>query len=391
MGTKTKKGMVAFAISTLPLGAMAETWVYTPIITLGASYDDNFRLTTAPHGSVTGANVRAALAFTRVSDELSVDGRGVLDFNRYSGDKVPNENNQALYATIARRLELDTFKLFGSYKRDTTLKDINQGFDLNDPTLVPDPDAGITTTRIRRNTFRLLPSWKRQLDELTDMTLDYEYRNVSYKDGDVVSLNDYDSHRLRGTVSRHLTELDTGSVSVSYLTYNSDAANADYDSYSISVGFDHAFDETLKGGARLGWRSTNSDTGDDTGLVYELHVRKDTELAIYSAKLERRLAPSGTGDRNDTDQLLLQMKRSLSPTLDLNIRARYFKVDSNNDNNDRDYLSFEPGISWSFRQWWTLGFSYTYRRQKYDRAASSADGNTFYLSVSYAKPSGPTK
>jgi len=391
MAPTMKRVSMAVALAVFSTGGTAETWVYTPVVELGVNHDDNFRLTAGPHESVTGTNLRAGILLNRVSDELSFDGRAIFDFNQYDGDRIPNENNQFFNAKIAKKLELDTFDLFASYKRDTTLKDVEPDFDLDDPTLLVDPDAGITTTRIRRNTLRIGPSWKRRLDELTSLNLAYEYRSRDYKSDQTANLNDFITHRLKGTLNRNLTERDVASFGLEYLNYDSDAVNADYDSYSATIGLDHHFSETTRGGFRVGLRRTEGDTDDDTGVVYELHGLKKTELALYTAKLQRRLSPTGSGDLNETDQLLLKMKRSLSPTLDLNIRARYFMLDSNNDANDRDYLEISPELSWGFEQWWSLNFSYAYRRQEYDLGNRDADSNAVFLSVSYAKPSGPVK
>lgn len=406
----TKSLSVGLLLSSVSMVAIAESWILTPIVTVGASYDDNFRLTRLKqHDDVTGLNLAVALAFDRVVDDFSVNGKVRLDFNTYDGDDIPDDNNQSLKVGITKKAELSKWSLVGLYTRDSTLKDISEQFDADDPSTYPDTDAGITTSRVRRKTLRLIPSWETRINERTRAKVSYELKDIGYENVLGSSLTDFTNHKLTGSVSRNLSERDLVRVGLSYQDYDSDAKNSDYDSVTGTLGYDRDFDETFRGGVEVGYRTTEGDKDDSDGAVFKMFLSKRTETANFYAHLQRSLSASGAGDQNETDQLLVRVRKSLSPTLALSLNGRYQTIDSTNNANNRDYFSFGPRLTWNITQWWSIDASYSYRWQEYDSAVATvaqpatlgvpaipartqdADSSAVFISVTYSKPTASTR
>ncbi len=178
---------------------------------------------------------------------------------------------------------------------------------------------------------------------------------------------------------------------------------------SFTVGYDRAIDPTLDVSARVGvYANTTDDTelfrrndgtvveGVETetesdGWIASVAVDKDAGLTRYSARFSVDVLPSSAGSRVETNELVGEVFRTISPLIDVSVRGTAYEPDRLGANADdrfaRRFISFEPRIVWRFTRDWTFGAAYRYRRQKARVDTNSSESNALLFSVRYVPPS----
>jgi len=375
--------------------ALSEQWKLTPSITLEERYDDNIKLTTDPHESVTGTLLKGKVGFSRLTENSGVTGRIHLDLSDYSGDEVAKDNNSNLHLSLASHYgtELVRWGLNGSFKKDTTLRNIEFIDDEPDFDIDDGVDSGIVNVDIERNAAVLTPSWEYKLDERTTLNAGYSYLDVSYKDNPSGSgLFDYDQNSVSAGIFYKLSERDTINARVGFLHFQS-PGNFDnkVDSYDFTLGYKRNFSEILSGSIDFGANYTeqessvlNTDTG---GYILQLKLNRKTEVKRFSVSLGHDLKPSGSGSVVETSQLKLKMVHNFSRRLSGGIAARYFdrKPLVSTQGNTERYFSIEPSIKWKFDRWWTVAGGYRFRSNENANNIDTAESNAVFVSLRHNK------
>jgi hypothetical protein len=383
----------AIAVALMhPCQSFAALWQFTPKVTLEERYDDNIRLTTGQHDSVTGTLLKGHLGFDRLTETSAVKGKLFVNLSDYTGDEVKsNNNNIFLNVDSFTRTELTTFGLNGVYRRDTTTRSVDT-LDLDTDLVIDDVDEGLVDIDVRRNYLRLNPSVQHNISERTSLLLAYNYTDVSYKNNPVGSnLFDYDHHSVTGGFSRKLTERDTLRAYLSVSRFNSpDNNDIEIDSYEVTAGYKRQFSENTNGEVRVGVsyaeRESNVLSLDDTGYVIKLALNHKTETDRYALDIKRDLQPSGSGSLVEANSLSLTMRRMLSRTLIASMLLRYQDNTRLISNESNQYLLITPRLKWKLTRWWTLGTGYTYRKKERDPGGNDADSNAVFISLGYGKP-----
>jgi len=382
----------------LPGYSFAEKWLLSPNITLEERYDDNIRLTTGPHDAVTGTILKGSLGFSRLTENSDVTGRLRLDLSNYSGDdelsKELSKNNKNLDLLLSSfsKTELTRWGFDGSFKSDTTLRNIDNTEDLGEE--LPDPDAGIVTVDIRRNALRLSPSLGYKFSERTGLNIGYSYLDVRYEDNPTGSgLFDYDENSISAGMSHGLTERDTINANLGFSSFQSpDNANNQADTYNLTVGFRRAFSEIMYGSIDIGVNYTEQKSDvyslDSSGYILRLKLNRKTEQKRFNLNIKHDLAPSGTGYLTETSQLNLSVIHHFSKRLSGSLFTRYTyrdRVNSQLENVNR-YFSIRPRLSWKLDRWWTVAGGYQYRSNDSEGSGEKADSNAVFLSLTHNKP-----
>ncbi len=389
---------MSIAVASLfPFLANAELWELTPRVTLEGRYDDNIRLTSAPHDTVTGALLKGNLEFSRLTEISKVSGRINAKYSDYSDDDEVNTNNTDVDFVLASyyKTERSRWGLDGYYRRDTTLKRIELD-DVVDDGLGDDIDEGLVDVNIRRNNVLLTPSWEHSLSERTNLRFALNYRDVSYdKNRSGSGLFDYEQQGVSFGVFRRLSERDTFNISVGASQFESlDNANNEVDGYNLTVGYRRLFSETMSGSINAGINRNTQKSDviasdvDIDGYVLRLDLKSKTETTKYGLSIKHDVDPSGTGSVVESNQLKFDLHHRFTRRLSSSLLFRFIdneNVGSSNTKETRYYI-IRPRMSWKLTRWWTLNGGYDYTFVERGKNANEVDSNAVSISLTHSKP-----
>jgi len=130
---------------------------------------------------------------------------------------------------------------------------------------------------------------------------------------------------------------------------------------------------------------------DNAGWLASLSFAYDAGLTRYSGRFAVDVQPSSSGTHVETQELIGDYYRIISPRLNVSVRARAFEPDRlgarEEDRFARRFISFEPKVEWKYARNWTVSAAYRYRRQKARVDPISAESNAILLSLKYTPPS----
>jgi len=381
--------------------AMAAVWLFDPTVTLSQEYDDNYRLATnsSNEDEVWTTKLSGELALKGKSERLDLRALLRLDAINYSGDDsdIDDKNNQSLRLTSAyKATERNKFLLKGSFFRDTLIRTTRSIFDpLPDDGIGFDPnqdvDADVVRDSVRRERFRIRPGWNYLLNESTSLGLQYAYRDVSYSGDDAdQGLVEYDSQFIGANISKRVTEKDTVTANISESYYRPDN-DRDVDTLAVTLGWVHKFSESFRMDLKIGGRDSdfeNTEESSDSGFVGNIGVTKRTDRTRYRVSIQRRESPSSSGNQVEVDEIEVNIRREISEKLSFGFDGRFFDTETTNNinsNNNREYISLEPKLSWRFLPSWKAAAGYTYREEDLDDGGSG-DSNAVFIKISWSPP-----
>lgn len=409
-----------FVILLVHMPVEAAEWSAEPRISLRTGYNDNIRLTAAPHDSVWESALSPAVKFGVAKEHQGLSGDAGFAIRRFTGgsglqssDVLDREdyhlNTDAFHNTLR-----DSFKANLGYTQDSTL----------DSEL--DETGNVTEDRATRERLSFGPSWSRTLTELTRLELTYEYSNVDYTDDPGIrDLVGYDYHVASASLLRQLTPRFQATLAGGYSSYRPDT-NFDSDTLSLQAGLTINFSETLQGSFLAGQRQTTSDsfivdgicigapdstfpacTGgiaiptdrantqvDTTSPVYTASITKTLETGSLSASLSRSSYPGSDGELLDATRLVLSGDYKFTETLSSSLRIEYTENETIVSrvgfvpNQDKEtFFRVTPRAAWRWRQEWELAGEYQYAKNDNQRATGTATSNAVYATLTYR----PTK
>jgi hypothetical protein len=399
----------------LSLPVHAAQWSVEPTVSLRSGYNDNYRLTTAPHDSVWEADVTPAVKFGVSKENQGLFGNADASIRRFYGGSGANSSSvldREDYHFKVNSYQQTERNNFGGnivITRDSTLD-----------TELTQTGQVIATLATRMSTI-LNPSWTRLLNEKTQLNLDYQFNRVDYSDEVGQSnLVNYDYNTVSASLVRNFSSLTQGTLSTSFSRYLPET-NLNSDTYAIQIGLTRRHTETLSTSWLAGWRETKSETLVPTlecflvgtypncpfgviqtgttkdeirnnGSVYAASITKTLERGNLSASLSRAATPSGTGELLDTTRLTLSGEHRFTETLRSNLMVEYYKQDTivnasgSTQTKPRNFFRIRPTITWQWQREWLLSGEYQYSASDY-ADSSTATQNAVYLTLTYR----PTK
>lgn len=183
---------------------------------------------------------------------------------------------------------------------------------------------------------------------------------------------------------------------------------------SFRLGYERNLSQTLKAGVQAGLYFNTTDETDtyrpedrpdqpfdeerraalesnSNGWLANVTLSKDAGLTRYSARFGVDVQPSSIGTQVETQELIADAYRTITPLLDASLRFRAYEPDRLGANPDdlfaRRFISFEPKLTWRFKRAWTASASYRYRRQKSRAEVETGESNALLFSLKYTPPS----
>jgi hypothetical protein len=389
---------------------MAADWTVEPAATLWTRYDDNFRL--RPDGqSVWQTTLTPSVSLHRETDISRTRVQALANLVRYNRDEIADRHQFLLGLDSRYRGERSFGRLNGSYRRDTTLALIPEGFletivplpeelelvdvepvevgDVTDPDLI---EIGLITEQVRRERLRLRPTVGYFLTERTRVRLDYDLVDVSYDDAEAVNLREYRQHTGRVGLGHALTPLDDIFGAVSYSRYRAPDAEVRAENRSLTLNYSRQLAPTLEGTLGFGYRETENRTAGvertSSGTTYEAALRQRAEISTLRVRVAREVNPTGAGRLVETDRLGVRWDRELVPRWSLAVLADAFRVRALEEATgaERRYYRVEPRLRYALSRWSDIEASYRYRRQKRDAAPEAAESHAVMLAFTYSWP-----
>ena len=387
---------IVFGALLAPSLAKAEAWQVRPSVMLEERYNDNFTLdSTSPVSSIESL-LRGSLAFTRLTESSEVSGRlhaGVQSY--YFSDEFHTSNNQYVTFYSLKKLELSQWKFDSTFRRDSTTRSFNSTQDITQDSVdgIGDVDEGFVSVELKRNTFRLNPGWNYQVDERSNLSMDYQFTGAFYENNrQGTELYDYNQHSLSLGYSRSLSEREGVGTTASFSRYSAaDNENISIDSQTLKVGYWNSFSETTKGSISLGLRRSAGEDDvsdfDQLGYIFRLKLKYKTELNQISGTIVHDLEPSGSGTLYESTQLGLDVSRAIRPRLSAALNSSVYTNDSiDSSSSDRwYYLSISSSLNWQMTRWWTVGGGLMYRVRERIESPDDADSKIIFLTVRYSK------
>ena len=293
------------------------------------------------------------------------------------------------YAALFRYIEeqdLDTdnynFDFDGGYSLSARMSIRAKFRYLKDTTL----DSELEETgrvNIRENRERLQASGQLsyQVDEVSRLGLNYDYRKTNYESD--VRVN-RDVHSIDLSYQRWLVEnIDLLSISPSYDKAVT-ATGTEYDYYRLSGGWTHIFSKTLrmKNILGYGYTVTTEENESSTNQVWnaDLSVTKSAETTSLKLGFRSDIRLDSIGELLEVDRIYINLRQSITERFSFRFYGSGYitRPVEKFDSVDKTYYVLRPGVAYNMTENHVLTLSYRYQNE-YNHNTSEDPGNDRYV------------
>ena len=365
----------ALVASTAP----AAEWSSDVTASLWQEYNDNVTMTTAPHKAVLGNTASTQLALNRNDELLQVTASALGEYTVYVGESGLNIGIYDFVFSPVYHTGRATWKLDGEIKQDVTL-----GNELK--------ETGVVLTRDQRRLMSASPSLNWSLTERSSVQIEYEYQHVRYP-GSVTGLVNYDAQIAAVAWLLSTTEKDTLTTTVQYVDYRASSIGFQSQDYSAQVGLKHEFTETFKGELSAGADFTVSNSGAGSskttnqqwGGLLNASLEQHSEVMLLKGSVSQEVLPSGGGYLVQTQHLSGLIRRDLfQPVTAFAAADAYWTTAlGNNSVPNSQYYSASTGLSWRFKEHWSLDATYRYGQSEHQHVSERVTSNAVYWRIAY--------
>jgi len=392
--------IVHLLLATTCQAAQAAEWKIDPTLRFRAGYNDNIRLSANNEISSAEATFSPSAVFSVATPTSGASGNVGFDFRRFEADSNLNDNNSRLTLNTFHTLERTRLGLDLGFIKDTTLDSQLQA-------------TGIAFDRIRRQRLDASPNWTYSLDERTQISANYGYNDVKYKNAGNSGFVDFTSNSVQTSLTHVLSERATASITLS--GSKSDSSNSVKSlNTGLQGGASYRFSETLSGSLFVGIRRTQTDFSRTAGLIptfdgntiifvpvtedisnsnfgatFSAGATKTFLRAESSVSASRDISNDVNGQPIEVTQLRWTGLYHFTEILSGNLNLTFYNSQSNNtigSGLNQNYYQIEPTFSWALQRFWNLSGSYRYRKQTFDSTNKDAIQNAAYLTLTYRWP-----
>lgn len=355
-------------------GAQAAEWSGSASLFLREEYNDNILMTAAPHDPVWGSTASSLLTLGMRDERLQVKAAALTEYTHYAGEQGLDTTIYDLTLSPVYAMGRATWGLDGEMKQDLTL-----GGEL--------AETGVVLTRSRRRSGNISPVLTWSLTERASLQWRYRYTRVIYPGGEP-GLVDYELHEASMTGMVSPTERDTVTAMVHYTGYR--AAGIDFLSrdYAAQIGLTRHLSELTTGSVSVGGHQTTAASGPAPtdrrwGWLLEGNAERRSEVTLLTGGVSHEVLPSGGGYLLQVTHLSGLIHRDLFQSLGAFVSAdAYWSAALRADITvpDNRYHTVTTGLSWTWRDHWSVEASYRYDRQD---EPSSVTANVVYLKAAF--------
>lgn len=359
--------------------AQAAEWSITGTLNPSVKYDDNVFMSETETSSVQHS-VSPTAIFSREQDNNNARLSLGYNIDRYQSLSYLDKQNPFVRFSSGYQTERSDWGLKAGYVKSSSRNTEAE-------------DTGDFKTESTVTTKTLLPSYQYKLTERDSVSLGGGYSQKTFSTTD---FNDNETLSLNTGWTRQFSERMSGGLNFSVANSQSTGmiVSTDYDNYNLSSSLNYALSELWRLSGSIGVRRLNSqqtyNTGNtvdssSSGLSFDINANRQTELGSLYVGLSRSIAPSSTGDVNETDRLNFSWSRNLTERVSTSLTTSYQQTTSalENTNQQRENLTFSPAINWELERNLGLNLAYNYRQQKRSELNSNVSSNALILTLNY--------
>jgi len=379
-----KSGFCLLALSfqlVINTGLYAADWTTNTVASLKQEHNDNRRLTTAEHESVSGRKLDLSANIIAESTFFETDFKPRVTFERYPGDDELNSNNQYLDLSTAYLTESSRWTLGGNYTRDHTLTSEFR-------------ETDFVESQRRRVKWNIDPQWLHEFSDWTTFNLNLGTSSVTYEDAESLGLVDYDVKSTQAVISHSLDEGVTINTTLYGSRLEAPAAGNKTDTLGLSVGVDYEDQETFNWGLQLGAQQIEYEQDlfigvlkeNKSGYTVDFHLKKYFEFTNWRLNLDRTVLPSGVGRLILQNKIVIRNTYEFAQNLRSNISITALtnkEIQQGATSQNRDYYNSVVSLRWHFVPNWSLNSAYIYQKNKYETSFESATSNVLQLTIFY--------
>ena len=380
----TLVNLIAVAAVAAPLGAHGADWTLQASLTGEFQFDDNIDLEVDDTDTVWGFSTRPQVIVGAKTPRLDLNVIGGLEYAVFEGQDNLDSFDQRVDGTASYRSQRST---------------LAGGIGVNHATTrtTEDEDTGLDFTDARVLSLNGTGSWTYVLSQRNSMGVRGGVRRTTY-DTDV--LDDFLNYSAGAFFGRQMSEKDTLEVSSTYTRFET-TSGLDNTSNAVagSVSWTHVFTPRAQLSGNVGvnhvWvdedvdrggtivNETDSRTGAQGGAVFSWrHERGKIDTSFQSG-----LQPSGRGELDDRNTLRISSTYQATPVISLDLALVYINTGAvTGSDNQRNFVSVEPGARWQFLPDWEARLAYKFRTQKFEDEDDWARSNGVRASVTYRMP-----
>lgn len=380
-------------------GGRAADWYADTALSQAVGYDSNILLATESSQKTGSVNtISSALLDLGRRDEITdISLNTKFDFIRYFAEPKANTDNQYAVLNAAFKADQSLWQISGGVVRDTTL-------DSDLP-----PEGTVTLNGRRRTALSASPSWSYQLTPLDTINIGADWSKVDYSYPEYI---DYWQIIGTGGYTRLLSEQTQFNASISGLNYESDKRGSLNQQYiTAQVGLAHAFSPLWQASFLIGPSLTISESstrrtinigggqritigGAEEGMTLGFAARAATSYRITDRltaglTFSHAASPNSAGQLLTSDTVGINFQQTVISFMDVFLSALYLRqtgAASDSSDNDRDYVTAEPGLRWKLTEKISLDTSYRFRWQKYSQTGATGTSQGGFLTLTYDFP-----
>ena len=380
--------------------ALAAEWAIEPAVALHTEYNDNLRLTLAPHDPVTLSRLSPQIALRKKTEISDVALHGLVNLNRYWDEPSLNSTDYISNLNASLLSERSQLTLNAGYVRDSTLASQLT-------------ETGVLTARTQRASTRVNPQWSWSVSPVSAIGLSYSFADVGYAANQSIGLTDYRNQDVSIWGSHKLGERDELQLGASYSQYETRPAAYESDTLGVTLSYSRDFSESTKLTGQIGARRTNSTRqaltqvfiptfipglfqvvlvpqqidSTDSGPLFNLAINsKWSARTTWRGRISRELIPSGSRSLVESDRISAGISHGFTERTNLNVNASAYRTrfaDAAFARSNSRYYALEALLSSRLDEHWSVSAGYRYARQKYEGANAAADANVIFLSARY--------
>ncbi len=393
-GTVALSMAAALCVAVAAPNARAAEWYISTGISQDVEYDDNIGLSLTQDSVVSDTSFESAIQATAGArtPNLNLYLDALFNFTVFATEDQLNSNDQYITLGADYQYGRSRWGVQGDFVNDTSrTSDVDDGTGL------------FILDNIRRNVFRAGPSWSYELGPRDTLDTSATYSKVNYPSG---KLRDYEE--FSGSVGyTHVLTPRTQLISAldGYYYDSNKFGSLDGQFVGLLLGASHALTETVSISALAGPRvvrqqirgpnDSSSDNSTDASYIADARISyQPSERTFFEGQYTRTTVPNtSTGALQNIDQFRLYGRYNLLEKVAIDLSARYSLQDSpTNESEDqtRQFIFFQPGVSWRLLEDLSLNCYFQFRWQKYDQLQSE-DGtqgasNAVFATLSYDLP-----
>ena len=161
---------------------MSAEWAFEPSVSMTASYDDNFRLSTVVE-SASGMSVHPKIRLSKRTEVSEIKLSGYTYFSRYDNSRFDSEEVMLDFGSSFKNTERSTIEVNASVSRRPLVA-------------TEEEDSGRFEVNRDKNSISFDSSWVYKLSASSRLRVSYSGQDVDYSGS--TSYTDYQYHRLVG-------------------------------------------------------------------------------------------------------------------------------------------------------------------------------------------------